>query len=658
MIEANEAAPVRIVATRHIRDFPLWAVAERRLFDLLDEAWRLFDSVYTDADGGLIYDGRMRDRDGVDDFYEPFFNWPTLYRLGGSTDLLAAAKRHWEGVTRQMTAFGFVRDEFELGYDWFHQGESVVFFYAICAADPDDEVFRDRAIRFAELYLADSPVGNYDGGLKMIRAPHTGSGGPRYGLGEVWQEYSASQAGMKPYGLPLHDVEGIGCWDDLAIGDNAARMGQAMQDRLGRGDVAVNLGSTSLVVNAWLFGHDPRLSSWIHEYVDAWRARAAENTLPGAVGVIPDNVGPAGAVGEDHDGAWFGGHYGWTWPHGLYSVETAVMIACVSQLLVDGEITGLELARSPLRAVLDQSVVAADVATRGSLGPGWAQKLSVSSEDELLLVPYRINADGWFDYHPLPLTYPMWLWWLTGSDEDRQMLRTLSTRGGYDWSVIGGFHDKEEQGHEAPWLMYLFGENPTYPQEALGLALAQVARRVALIRQAPHGPADGDIHWWQRLNPVVVEVLLQLTTGSPPALYNGGLQLARVLYGDVQAGRPGLPPDVAALVTEVDAEGVAVELVNLSALHTREVVVQAGAFAEDRIDTVIFDVADDDYPGSPRDYRIPPDRAPRTETMQAATSRVVVTLAPLTRITLRLDITRRVFRPTHTSFRPSTKETP
>ena len=52
----------------------------------------------------------------------------------------------------------------------------------------------------------------------------------------------------------------------------------------------------------------------------------------------------------------------------------------------------------------------------------------------------------------------------------------------------------------------------------------------------------------------MVEVLLQLTTGSPPALYNGGLQFARLLYGDARRGRPGLPPDVAALVTDIGGD--------------------------------------------------------------------------------------------------------
>jgi hypothetical protein len=30
----------------------------------------------------------LASRDGADDFYEPFFNWPMLYLLGGADDLL------------------------------------------------------------------------------------------------------------------------------------------------------------------------------------------------------------------------------------------------------------------------------------------------------------------------------------------------------------------------------------------------------------------------------------------------------------------------------------------------------------------------------------------------------------------------------------------
>lgn len=637
-----------IVATLPLRDFPVWAVLERRLFDLLEDAWRLFDATYCEPDGSLTYAGRMFDRDGVDDFYEPFFSWPVLYRLGGSRELLEAAKKHWIGITAQMTRFGFVKDEYELGYDWFHQGESLIFFYALCAADPDDACFRERAERFAGMYLGDSELGNYDPVKRMIVAPHNGSGGPRWGVGAAWNEYRADQTGMKPYGLPLRDIEEIKTWDDLAIDANAAAMGQAMQERMGRGDTAVNLAATSLVTNAWLYSNDPAYAFWVREYVGAWRERAAANTDPNAVGLIPDNVGPSGTVGELHNGRWYGGHYGWTWPHGLHSVEPPALIAAMNDYLISGDAGALELARIPLRLVLEKGVYTRQGTSPASSGAG------SRPESDVLLVPYRIDDSGWFDFQPLQIIFPLWLWWLTGAAEDAALLAGAEQGAGdkpLRWS-----QGKEEQGHEAAWLRFLAGANPDWPVQALQLALAQVTRRISLIKAQPHGPLDDDIHWWQRLNPVVVEILLQLTTGSPPALYNGGLQFARVLFGDAKLGRPGLPPDVAALVDEV-ADAVCVRLVNLSPTAEQELIIQAGAFGEDRIDRIEFDeVVGDEYPGAATDYDIPQVVGGTRTTECTGSSRLSVTLPPLTQLRLRLHVTRRAFTPSHTSFAPSSYE--
>jgi hypothetical protein len=216
------------------------------------------------------------------------------------------------------------------------------------------------------------------------------------------------------------------------------------------------------------------------------------------------------------------------------------------------------------------------------------------------------------------------------------------------------FQDKEEQGHEAPWVAFLGGRNPGYPEAALELALAQVARRLALMRAAPHPPADDDIHWWQRLNPVVTEVLTQLTTGAPAALYNGGLSLARVLLADADRGRPGLPADVAAIVRRIDGP-VVLDLVNLSATQHRTMTVQAGAFAEDRIDTVDIDLLAGGFPGDSHDYAIPAPVVGRSAPVPVGGPRIEVVLPPLSQANLRLTVTRRAFRPAHSVFtrRPS-----
>jgi hypothetical protein len=79
---------------------------------------------------------------------------------------------------------------------------------------------------------------------------------------------------------------------------------------------------------------------------------------------------------------------------------------------------------------------------------------------------------------------------------------------------------------------------------------------------------------------------VQLTMGGPPPIYNGGLLHVPVRHFDARAKRPGLPPDVAALVRRVDEDGVCIDLVNVGTDIVREVAIQAGAYAEHRWTTV------------------------------------------------------------------------
>ena len=93
-------------------------------------------------------------------------------------------------------------------------------------------------------------------------------------------------------------------------------------------------------------------------------------------------------------------------------------------------------------------------------------------------------------------------------------------------------------------------------------------------------PETWDVHHWQQINPVCTEALLQLTCGGPQIIYHGGLLHVRLRYFDAVARRPGLPPDVGALVTALDAESTTVTLTNLSPLHPRHLILQSGAFGE------------------------------------------------------------------------------
>lgn len=56
---------------------------------------------------------------------------------------------------------------------------------------------------------------------------------------------------------------------------------------------------------------------------------------------------------------------------------------------------------------------------------------------------------------------------------------------------------------------------------------------------------------------------------------------------DAERGRPGLPPGVGALVTDVNATGIGLTLVNTGAKH-RELVVQAGTYGEHRFGRIAY----------------------------------------------------------------------
>ena len=60
-------------------------------------------------------------------------------------------------------------------------------------------------------------------------------------------------------------------------------------------------------------------------------------------------------------------------------------------------------------------------------------------------------------------------------------------------------------------------------------------------------------------------------------------------YFDCAQQRPGLPPDVAALVSGLSESGCEVTLINLSETEEREVLIQAGAMGEHRFTDVQID---------------------------------------------------------------------
>ena len=571
---------------------PYWALAERSLFALLDGGWRRFAQCFTRPDGSLRYDDALSSRDGADDFFEPFFNWPQLYLLGGAPDLLTASERHWHGIASQLTDLGMFRDEFEIGYDWFHQGESLLFLYFLTMADPG--TWTGRATRFADLYV-DPAAGNYDPARQIVKAPHNGSGGAREGLADApsypWTVSEAAQ-----YGYPLDWLGDDRVADEHLTDD--PRVGVQMQTRLGRGDVVGNLSIGGLVLNAYLASGEKRYAIWLSDYISAWRERARSND-----GLIPDNVGLDGVVGSQLDGRWYGGHYGWTWPHGMYSLAQATLVGAMAAALATGDAGYLDLPRELLDAVISQGRQMRFADSDSSITARWHAHLGPAADSDTLLIPYRHSDRGWFDWNPIQTSVPMALWHHSADEGDRKRLDGLRAASGYDWSVVRPFRDKEEAGHEEPWYAYLAGDNPRYPEQILLAAHAQARRRLALIEQhAGDDVTEEHIHLWQNLNPVVTEALVQLTWGGPQVVYNGGASQARVRYYDAESRRPGLPEDVAALVSAIDPASTVVTLINLGAVRSRSLILQAGAFAEHDIRHIGYDRADAGWTGSDKEY--------------------------------------------------------
>ncbi len=558
------------ITARQAIDIPAWALLQRRLLTDMSEAALWFADRYLRPDGTLIWARtEWAGMDGSDDAYESVYNFPLLYFLGGDSRLLPLAQHAWDGITWQFTGYGQIHREFDAYYDWMHHGESYLFLYYLSMAGPYGLKERARAERFANFYTGDDPdAPNYDPALRLIRSPLTGSRGPRFvTTAEDWAELRGIYS---QYSAPFTDLPGvqnyIADWTDPVV---FAQILEKFNTHIARGDVPLNLLATTLVTHAFLVTGDERYRHWVLDYLAAWHERTAQNG-----GITPDNVGLSGQIGEYNDGKWWGGYYGWGWPHGGRTLLEATAAAGMNALLLSGGATAhLDLFRSQWDWL-------------------WAQGKEQNGEWQL---PFWYDDKGWREYRPADPRLPILVWSLTQRAADRERVERIL--GQQDWNTVNetGWGD---EGNVRAWYRFIHGNLPTFPEQVLHSGQRHLARRLAQIRSEPTDPQrwppvsrwENDVHHWLNRNPVSCEGLVQTMLGAPMPIYHGGLLHAQLAYFDEAAARPGLPPDVAALVEQVDEQGVVVQLINLNPLRRAVVRVQGGAFGEHVI-TLVTDLA-------------------------------------------------------------------
>ena len=338
------------------------------------------------------------------------------------------------------------------------------------------------------------------------------------------------------YPPPFDDIPGVDgplCqWTDDGI---FADILDRMNERMTRGDVPLNLTATSMAAHAYMLTGDDHFARWVLDYSAAWAERTAANH-----GITPDNIGLSGQIGENYGGKWWGGYYGWQWPHGAATILEPLGVGSVNAALVSGDLSRLDLIRSQLDRL-------------------WALG---HEENGTWVVPNKHRDDGWSDYRPVDVRVPAVTWFTSLDDADAQRLTRIS--GSDSWGKPEQLRVKGNgAGNSQHWFAYQQGRNPDYPRQVLAVNRAQMDARVEAIATDDGDPEDWDVHHWQDKSPIFTEGLVQTMWGAPLHIYHGGLPLATLRYFDVGRRRPGLPPDVAALVETVEPDAVTVRLVNL-----------------------------------------------------------------------------------------------
>jgi hypothetical protein len=530
---------------------PAWAQMERSLLEENARLMELFAGKYVNpATGHMEIIEHWGGGDGPDDAMENFYNWPLVYVLGGPKKSLDLFNSIWEGHIEQYTGLNMYYKEFIPAFDWEHNGEGYQPFFMLPLADPDNQKTRDRIVRFANFYTGrDTSASNYDPQHKIIKSILNGSRGARL---EADAEYWSGRKGESYFTTS-------GDWTNV------------------KGDVPMNLGATSLAVNAWILTGDNHYRDWVLEYMGAWRDRAIANK-----GWVPSIIGLNGEVGEGWNGKWYGGLMGWDWTFGGWGIlGRDVRIGFTNAAFLGGS-GYIDVLRNQGQRLIE---------TR------------ISTENGMKFMN-KYGDKGPYNPSGGPLFEGLYsdIYFNTLNKQDLETLRSVSIPQArerrnhpvWDYEYEDG---RYEGGNEITWYDFLEGNDPDYPIRVLGDAATRIGLNRQAIEQDKSTPdtRQADTPHILRASKegplgavgAVTGALVNLTLGGINPLWCGGLLFCELRYFDPVQKRPGLPPDVAALVTSIKPESVTVTLINLNRKEARKLIVQTGAYGENICDSVL-----------------------------------------------------------------------
>lgn len=524
---------------------PTWALLERELIRASATACEEFFARYFDERGYLLCVTRWGGDDGPDDAIENCALWPELHALGAPDVVRQMYLKAQEGHIRQYTEAktvevpmardGMYYKEFITMFDWQHNAEGLRVFNSQGLSDPYDANYRRRVRRYAGFYMNEDPgAPNYDPKLKLIRSMINGSRGPLLRKATAL-DWAGDPIEVKNRFRLVHGEE------------NYEQMLAHFKDYNDvAGDHPLNLLSTTLALNAYTATGEKKYRDWLLEYVDAWRERMVANG-----NIIPSNVGLDGKIGGETKGKWYGGTYGWGFT--VEVPQTGEManrnrvpwsfIGFMNAYLLTGDDRYVEAWRKQADAI----------------------NANVKVENGRNLYPHMHGDQGWYAYTPEKFSdYALEAWFLTMRDYDRRRVP------------------------QNAWLEFLEGRNPGFPEDALRRDLERVRSRAQEMRNDTTTPdtrlADDPLN----LNPAMVGALMQLMWGGLPPDVRARTLFSNLRYFDPVKRRAGIPEDVAALVERMTNDSVIVTLVNTNQTASRELVVQAGGYAEHQFESVAW----------------------------------------------------------------------